>query len=528
VTASASIPSPLRDGRPDDRQLLAIALLLVTTRFAFPLVLLNPAWEFHRDEFLYFAMGDHLEWFRMQFPPLIAVVARAGHAIFGDSVWAARVPAAAAGAALLGTMLCLARRLNGGVWSMVSLTLAGISAPIFLRPSVLMHPVIFDQLWATLAFAALVLAAVEDEPRWWILVGVAFGLGALTKFSVGFYVLAASVATLGGSPLRRQLATRWPWLSALLALLLSTPSVAGQVAYGWPFLQQMQALRSAQLEHVAVLDFLIQQPLMLGGAALLLPLGAVAAVRRDVATQVAALVLVAILATMLALHGKGYYAGPGYPVFLVTGVVWFERVMSQRPSATRMRAMRIALPAIVSLVALLLLPLGVPLLDPAAMARYAVATGVSAAVRTNRGDVLPLPQDYADMLGWRTMAQEASRALHALTPEAQRTVLLVGSNYGEAGALAMYRTRFDLPYAVSVAGDFHAWGTYGRSGEVTLLVDRPDALPGLQHLFDQVHEVGRIEEPRAVPEEQDVRIYLARRPRAPVDSIWSTLGPRWN
>ena len=128
----------------------------------------------------------------------------------------------------------------------------------------------------------------------------------------------------------------------------------------------------------------------------------------------------------------------------------------------------------------------------------------------------------------RRLRGGASRALHALTPGEQRTVLLVGSNYGEAGALAMYRDRFGLPYPVSVAGDFHAWGTYGRSGDVTLFVGGADALPTLEQLYAEVHEVGRIEEPRTVPEEQDVRIYLARHPRARIDSVWSTLGPRWN
>ncbi len=299
---------------------------------------------------------------------------------------------------------------------------------------------------------------------WWV---SRSDLGALTKFSVAFYAMAVAVAAIGMSPLRRQLATRWPWLAAFLALLLSAPSVAGQIVHGWPFLQQMQTLRGAQLEHVSAIGFLTSQPLMLGGAALLLPLGVVAAVRRDLASQVAGLVLLAILGAMLVLHGKGYYAAPGYPIFLVTGVVWFERTMAHRSEATGNRVLRVALPAIVSLIALLLLPLGVPLLAPAAMARYAVATGVSAAVRTNRGDVLPLPQDYADMLGWRAMAEKTSRAVHALAPAEQRTVLLVGGNYGEAGALAMYRQRFDLPYPVSVAGDFHAWGTYGRTGEVT-------------------------------------------------------------
>ena len=84
---------------------MTLAIALVTIRIALPLLLIDPAWEFHRDELLYFAMGDHLEWLRMQFPPLIAVVAHLGRALFDDSVLAARVPAALAGAALLATML---------------------------------------------------------------------------------------------------------------------------------------------------------------------------------------------------------------------------------------------------------------------------------------------------------------------------------------------------------------------------------------------------------------------------------------
>ena len=31
-------------------------------------------YEFHRDEFLYFAMGEHLRLFGMDFPPFIAIL----------------------------------------------------------------------------------------------------------------------------------------------------------------------------------------------------------------------------------------------------------------------------------------------------------------------------------------------------------------------------------------------------------------------------------------------------------------------
>lgn len=92
----------------------------------------------------------------------------------------------------------------------------------------------------------------------------------------------------------------------------------------------------------------------------------------------------------------------------------------------------------------------------------------------------------------------------------------------------MYRERFGLPYPVSVHGDFHAWGTYGRTGDVTVLVDRPDALAELRQLFASVIEVGRIHEPRAVAEERDVRVYVARGPLTPIDSAWPRLGPRWD
>ena len=84
------------------------------------------------------------------------------------------------------------------------------------------------------------------------------------------------------------------------------------------------------------------------------------------------------------------------------------------------------------------------------------------------------------------------------------------------------------PYPVSVHGDFHAWETHGRSGEVVILIDRSDALDGLRTMFGEVRQVERLQNPRAAPEEQDVRIYLARGPRVSLDSLWPTIGPQWD
>jgi 4-amino-4-deoxy-L-arabinose transferase-like glycosyltransferase len=514
------------------RGALLFAAALVALRIAAPLALLHPEWEFHRDEFLYFAMADHFDLFRMQFPPFIASVALLGEALFGDTVWAARVPAALGGGALLLVLLWLVRRLGGGQWAMALVSLGTFAAPVYVRPSVLMHPVVFDQLWATLAVAALVMAAVRAEPRWWLLVGSTLGAGALTKFSAAFYAIAIAVTALLLPVLRRQLVTRWPWLGAIMAAVLAIPSLTGQLTHDWPFLQQLASLRATQLDGVSRVAFLAEQPMMLGGALVLVLAGAVAALRGDGPSRVATTFAGCMLLLMLALGGKGYYAAPGYPVLLAVGGIWLERTCAPQPGAARSsRAGRVGrwlLPGVVAAMALLLLPMGVPLLAPEPMARYSAALGVTAATRTNRGTTLPLPQDYADMLGWRAMVQSAADVVAALPQEERSGVLLVGSNYGEAGALAMYRERYGLPYPVSAHGDFHAWGTYGRTGDVTVLVERPDARDDLERLFEEVTEAHRHLEPRAVEEEQDVRIYVTRRPRQPIHVVWPTLGPRWS
>jgi len=71
---------------------------------------------FHRDEFLYFAMGRHLQLFRMDFPPAIAILADAVRGTLGDGLFGIRlVPA------LFATLL------------LVLAGLAVLASPLFLR-----------------------------------------------------------------------------------------------------------------------------------------------------------------------------------------------------------------------------------------------------------------------------------------------------------------------------------------------------------------------------------------------------------
>src|SRR4051812_2920961 len=71
----------------------------------------------HRDEFLYFSMGRHLRFWRMDFPPLIAVFANASRRLFADSLASVRVFPMLEGAVLIALTALIARDLGGGAFA---------------------------------------------------------------------------------------------------------------------------------------------------------------------------------------------------------------------------------------------------------------------------------------------------------------------------------------------------------------------------------------------------------------------------
>ena len=470
----------------------------------------------HRDTFLYFAMGDHLRLWRMDFPPLIAILARITAALGGRSVVGVSVMPALASTALIVLAAVIARNLGGSRYAQALAMLGVLCNPLFLRAGALFQPVVLDQFWWTVALLGVVLLCRDDEPRWWLLVGAACGLGLLTKFSM----LVLGAALLAGALLtkaRWTLRTRWPWLAVAMALVIGAPGFAGQIRLGWPLLGQMQDLQQAQLAHVNPLSFLGEQ-LLWGPATLIAVAGLfclLLAGRYARFRMAGWTCLVALLLVMLA-HGKPYYIGPIHPALIAAGAVILEALPRWWGTVARAGA-----PVLLAAYFAITIPISLPILPPEATARYATRMGGSAAVTTNRGTVGTLPQDFADMLYWEDKVAALSRVYHQL-PEATRdsTVIFAG-NYGQAGAIDFYRRKFGLPSAVSAAGSYWFFGPGGKPGQVllTLGVD-PERL---RQGYGVVTVVEVLHYPMAVEEEQEVVITLARRPQQTLQQVWPRL-----
>ncbi|MES1219806.1 MAG: hypothetical protein ABUT20_30175, partial [Bacteroidota bacterium] len=69
----------------------------------------------------------------------------------------------------------------------------------------------------------------------------------------------------------------------------------------------------------------------------------------------------------------------------------------------------------------------------------------------------PLPQDFADMIGWKEMAQKTAGVYNSLTNEQKAKTLVFCRFYGSAGALNLYGKEMGLPEVYSDNASFLLW-----------------------------------------------------------------------
>ena len=559
---------------------------------------------FHRDELLYLAMGDHLRLWRMDFPPFIAIVSRVSSELFGASLPGIRLAPAFAHAGLV-FAAAFATALFGGRRSAQMLAALGIAlCPYFLRPGAMLQPVVFDQLWWTLALLALTLRIRDAAPKHWIGIGLFLGLAALTKFSVAF-LAAGFVMALMITELRRDLATKWPWIALIIATIVGHPSITGQMSLHWPVRKQLTDLTADQLANVGPLDFLGGQ--LLAGPVLFLALGGIVWLfvsgRRLAGTRESSdrgaesrinneretsdggasdrgsesriksaptqsglahalfirdsdpesgsrdsdpesgsgsahalfirdsdpesgspdyRPIVVVTATafliLLAMRGKVYYIAPIYPILTAAGAAALDRLSVRIAPARPTKVLAVAAAA-VALYGMFTLPFGLPLLAPPDMAQVSELLGEPN--KSNTGEALRLPQDYADMLGWPELANMTALVWRALPPADTANAILIGTNYGRAGALDLFGPELGLPPAVSAAGSYWFFGPGTKSGSVAVVpTNNPDALK--KHYSD-CRPQAQTNNPWGVPEERSVQVYVCRGAKGTIQSVWPSL-----
>jgi 4-amino-4-deoxy-L-arabinose transferase-like glycosyltransferase len=111
------------------------------------------------------------------------------------------VPALAHGAtiALTGET---ARLLGGGRWSQVAAGLAVLCGGVYLGTGTLLSTEALQPLTWLFCGYALIRILRDGDERWWLALGVVAGVALLTKYMIGFWLVALAVGLVATQPAR--------------------------------------------------------------------------------------------------------------------------------------------------------------------------------------------------------------------------------------------------------------------------------------------------------------------------------------
>jgi hypothetical protein len=501
----------LRARRLDRLALLSPAALQLALNLAF-----LGGYGIFRDELYYLACAARLDWGYVDHPPLVAVVTALWTALAGDSLGAIRLLPAFAGAAAAVVVGSTARVMGGGRFAVSLAGGAAALAPVVLSLTSVLSMNAFDLLFQALLVRIVAGWLAGGGDRLWLAFGAVAGLGLQNKIGVlflGFGVVVGLLLARRWEAFR----SKWFWAGGAIAAALFAPHLVWQQLHGWPTLEFIERANAVKNIDYAWGDFLLEQVLQNGPLGAVVWIGGLAALvagRRLRAFRPLGLAWLAVLALLLSAAAKPYYLAPVYAPLWAAGAVAIEGW------ARASRARRVAAGAFAALLvaaALAVAPLARPILPVDRYVAYAAALGEEAGT-DERHEIGRLPQFFADMQEWRELAGAAAVAASRLTPEEERVACVFGQNYGEAGAVERFGRELGLPPAISAHNSWYLWGPGACTGEVLLVFG--DHRERLEELFESV-ELGATFDCRdCMPYEDELPIWIARRPRVPLAGLW--------
>ncbi|HAB54363.1 MAG: hypothetical protein A2315_04765 [Ignavibacteria bacterium RIFOXYB2_FULL_35_12] len=498
--------------RPTLTLIIALALLnliihLITTGFF--------AYGIFRDELYYLACANRLDLGYVDHPPLSIYILAIWKWLFGDSMFAIRLVPAIISSLALFMLGIFTSRLGGGRAAIIISMLAYMLTPIFLGMNTIFSMNTFDFLfWITSAYFLLRIVR-EENKKLWIWLGVVIGFGLLNKTSM-LWLSSGVFLGIIFTPLRKDLKTKYPYIAALIALLIFSPFIIWNITQDFTHLEFMRNAASRKYGGLTPMSFIMDQFLILNPLAIFIWLpGFYFFFFNKEGKKYKAVVFIWIatfLILLINIHSKGEYIAAAYQILFAGGAVIVEKWSTKRRNWIKLA---IAIPAI--LLGIILSPFARPTISLEQFLTFQRALGLEPP--SNEGQSLNrgIPQFYADMHGWEDLAKNVSKVYQSLPEEKRKTTLVYCSNYGKASAIEYYSKKYPLPKVICPHNSYWYWWPDAKN-YTTIIIIGGEIKDHLQAL-KEVEVVGVHHTEYAMPYENNLTIFIGRGLKRSIEEI---------
>lgn len=481
-----------------------ILLLSIAVAFALFHILTNGRYGFHRDELQFLSDARHLDWGFVAYPPFTPFVERIAMDLFGLSLVGLRLFSVIAQAVVIFVSGLIARDLGGNRWAQcaTAVSVALSAVPVFEATE--FQYTSFSMLWWVLICWFTIRLLQSENPRWWLAIGAAIGLGLMTKYSIVFFI----AGLLGGMLLtsaRRYFATRWFWAGVAVALLIFLPNFVWLIRHhfiSYEFLQHIHArdVGEGRAEGFWKYQFLANANLF---ATPLWIAGLIAFLAERRYRMLFWMYVIPVAAFVLS-KGRFYYVAEAYPVLIAMGAVVSERWLSLMRAWVR-HTLEVVYFAGVALIGAVICAQIVPLAPNGPLRDYALR---------NNGDL-------REEFGWNELVKTVAGIRDSLPPEQQQHLGVTTGNYGEYGAIEILGRAYGLPQPYGTTNSEWLRG-YPSPALTTFIVIGVDA-DQANSIFTGCRLAGHNGNPLGIRNEESryhPDIFLCGPPREPWPVFW--------
>jgi len=470
---------------------MGFLLGFVLLKFILSYVLVNSVYELHRDEFLHLDQANHLAAGFTSVPPLTSLFSVIIKFFGNGTFWVKFFPAFFGAATMLFAWLIVAK-LNGSFYAKCLVAIAYICSA-YIRLNILYQPNSFDVLAWTAMFFYLICYFESNAPKYIYYFAIWVALGFLNKYNVLFLVLGLLPAILI-TPRRNIFTNKHLYFAIGIALVIISPNVIWQIIHNFPVLSHMKELAETQLVNVNRVDFFKEQILFfINDIFLLLAAFVGFAAYKPFRKHLWVILTFIFTLTMFSyLKAKSYYALGLYPVLLAFGSVYISRLIENRVLIKTL--LMVFIIGFFGYIIPILMPVYTPEGIIANHKRYERV----GALRWEDGKNHDLPQDYADMQGWKELAAIVDSAYARVKNKDQ--VVVRTDNYGQAGAINYY-SKYKNINAVSYNADYLYWFKIDKPiKDLILIREANEEDPQRKKeklLFNKITKIGELKNPYA-------------------------------
>ena len=419
----------------------------ILIKIIFHYFLIDPGYDLHRDEYLHLDQGKHLDWGYMSLPPLTSFFSYIILILGNGTLWVKFFPAVFGALTILVVWKTI-EALKGNLFALI-LGATSILFSAILRLNILYQPNSFDILAWTTFYFAIVKYIQSEHSKWLYFSAVIFAIGFLNKYNVVFLILGLLPALLLTTH-RTLFLKKHFYFSMALALVIISPNLIWQYKNDFPVFHHLNELAKTQLENVNRGDFLKAQVLFFFGSLFVLLAAFISFFSYQPFKKYVVFFwsFVFTLFIFVYFKAKGYYAVGLYPILIAFGSTYIGELLNEKWKLY-VRPVALLLPLVLFLP---FLKVVFPINSPEVIQQKIESYKKLGMLRWEDGKEHNLPQDFADMLGWKELAHKVDSAYYT-SPEG---TLVLCDNYGQAGAINYY-SKIPGMQAVSFNADYINW-----------------------------------------------------------------------